>query len=52
MQRVGTKVLNLAAGTSIPDAPSGFRAYSREAALKLNVVTKFSYAMETLIQGW
>lgn len=51
MQRVGTKVLNLAAGTDLPDAPSGFRAYSREAALKLNVVTRFSYAMETLIQA-
>jgi glycosyltransferase involved in cell wall biosynthesis len=51
MQRVGTRVLNLAAGTDVPDAPSGFRAYSREAALKLNVVTRFSYAMETLIQA-
>lgn len=51
LQRFGTWVLNQAAGTSIPDAPSGFRAYSREAALKLNVVTRFSYAMETLIQA-
>jgi glycosyltransferase involved in cell wall biosynthesis len=51
MQRVGTKVLNAAAGTQVPDAPSGFRAYSREAALRLNVVTRFSYAMETLIQA-
>ncbi|HSX35404.1 MAG TPA: glycosyltransferase family 2 protein [Patescibacteria group bacterium] len=51
MQRIGTKVLNLAAGTQVPDAPSGFRAYSREAAIRLNVVTNFSYAMETLIQA-
>lgn len=51
MQRVGTKVLNLAAGTQVPDAPSGFRAYSRDAALQLNVVTRFSYAMETIIQA-
>lgn len=51
MQAVGTKVLNAAAGTKVPDAPSGFRAYSREAALQLNVVTRFSYAMETLIQA-
>ncbi len=51
LQRFGTRVLNLAAGTNIPDAPSGFRAYSREAALRLNVVTRFSYAMETLIQA-
>ncbi len=51
LQRIGTHVLNFAAGTKVPDAPSGFRAYSREAAIKLNVVTRFSYAMETLIQA-
>ena len=51
MQRVGTTILNIAAGTKVPDAPSGFRAYSREAALQLNVVTRFSYAMETIIQA-
>jgi len=51
LQRIGTWVLNRAAGTDIPDAPSGFRAYSREAAIKLNIVTHFSYAMETLIQA-
>lgn len=51
LQRVGTKVLNAAAGTNVPDAASGFRAYSREAALRLNTVTRFSYAMETLIQA-
>ncbi|MFA5004071.1 MAG: glycosyltransferase family 2 protein [Candidatus Saccharimonadales bacterium] len=51
LQRLGTNILNLAAGTDLPDAPSGFRAYSQEAALKLNVVTRFSYAMETLIQA-
>jgi glycosyltransferase involved in cell wall biosynthesis len=51
LQRFGTKVLNLAASTNVPDAPSGFRAYSREAAIKLNTVTTFSYAMETLIQA-
>lgn len=51
MQKFGTWVLNKAAGTDVPDAPSGFRAYSREALLQLNVVTRFSYAMETLIQA-
>jgi len=51
MQRVGTRVLNIAAGTKVPDAPSGFRAYSRQAAMQLNVVTRFSYAMETIIQA-
>lgn len=51
LQRFGTWILNKAASTNVPDAPSGFRAYSREAAIKLNVVTAFSYAMETLIQA-
>lgn len=51
LQRVGTWVLNKAANTRVPDAPSGFRAYSRDAAIRLNTVTTFSYAMETLIQA-
>jgi len=51
LQRLGTRVLNMAARTNVPDAASGFRAYSRETAMRLNVVTTFSYAMETLIQA-
>jgi glycosyltransferase involved in cell wall biosynthesis len=51
LQKLGTKVLNLAAGTSLPDAASGFRAYSKESLLRLNIVTRFSYAMETIIQA-
>lgn len=51
LQKVGSKVVNRAAGTRIPDAASGFRAYSRTALLKLNLVTKFSYTMETIIQA-
>ncbi len=51
LQRIGTGVLNVAAGTKVPDAPSGFRAYSRDAAIRLNVVTVFSYTMETIIQA-
>jgi glycosyltransferase involved in cell wall biosynthesis len=51
MQRFGSWVVNQAAGTDVPDAPSGFRAYSRDAAIKLNVITKFSYTMETIIQA-
>ncbi len=50
-QRLGTSVLNAAAGIKVQDAPSGFRAYSRDAALQLNIVTRFSYTMETLIQA-
>jgi hypothetical protein len=41
----------MAAGTDVPDAASGFRAYSREALLRLNTVTRFSYCMETIIQA-
>ena len=51
LQRVGSTVVNLAAGTDLPDAASGFRAYSRGALLRLNVVTQFSYCMETIIQA-
>lgn len=51
MQKVGSAVVNYAADTSLPDAASGFRAYSREALYRLNVVTQFSYCMETIIQA-
>jgi glycosyltransferase involved in cell wall biosynthesis len=51
MERVGSAVVNVAADTDLPDAPSGFRAYSRESLLRLNIVTDFSYAMETIIQA-
>lgn len=51
MQRVGSGVVNKAAGTDLPDAASGFRAYSRASLLRLNVVTQFSYCMETIIQA-
>ncbi|PZF79184.1 glycosyltransferase family 2 protein [Jiangella anatolica] len=51
MQRVGSRVVNYAARTDLPDAASGFRAYSRAALLRLNVVTQFSYCMETIIQA-
>jgi hypothetical protein len=43
--------VNLAAGTTLPDAASGFRAYSRESLIRLNVITRFSYCMETIIQA-
>jgi glycosyltransferase involved in cell wall biosynthesis len=51
MQRVGSQVVNRAASTDLPDAASGFRAYSRASLLRLNVVTQFSYCMETIIQA-
>jgi glycosyltransferase involved in cell wall biosynthesis len=51
LQRVGSVVVNKAAGTNLPDAVSGFRAYSREAILQLNTITRFSYTTETIIQA-
>lgn len=51
LQRFGSAVVNMAAGTNLPDAASGFRAYSRESLLQLNTITRFSYCMETIIQA-
>jgi hypothetical protein len=51
LQRVGSRVVNMAAGTELPDAASGFRAYSREALIRLNTIASFSYCMETIIQA-
>lgn len=51
LQRVGSAIVNKAAGTDLPDAASGFRAYSKEATLVLNTITRFSYCMETIIQA-
>lgn len=51
LQRWGSWVVRRASGTHVPDAPSGFRAYSREAALRLNVLTNYTYTLETIIQA-
>jgi glycosyltransferase involved in cell wall biosynthesis len=51
MQRFGSQVVNRAASTDLPDAASGFRAYSRASLFRINVVTQFSYCMETTIQA-
>jgi hypothetical protein len=51
LQRFGSWVVNFAAGTNVPDAPSGFRAYSRNACIKLNITARFSYTMEAIIQA-
>ncbi len=50
-QRLGSLVVRIASNTKIPDAPSGFRAYSREAALRLNVTNEYTYTLETIIQA-
>lgn len=51
LQKFGSWWVQFLSGTKIPDAVSGFRAYSREAAQQLNVVTDFSYVIETIIQA-
>ncbi|HEX6997488.1 MAG TPA: glycosyltransferase family 2 protein [Gammaproteobacteria bacterium] len=51
LQRFGTSVVRRLSGASVADAPSGFRAFSREAALRLIVLTRFSYTLETIIQA-
>ena len=51
LQRLGSWVVRRASGTNVPDATSGFRAYNREAALSLTVVSKFTYTLESLIQA-
>src|SRR6476646_627268 len=51
LQRLGSWVVRQASATDVPDTTSGFRAYNREAALQLQVVAKFTYALETIIQA-
>jgi glycosyltransferase involved in cell wall biosynthesis len=51
LQRLGSWVVRRASSTSVPDTTSGFRAYNREAALALQVVSKFTYTLETIIQA-
>lgn len=51
LQKLGSLVVRLASGTSIEDAPSGFRAISRDAALQLNVFNGYTYTLETIIQA-
>jgi glycosyltransferase involved in cell wall biosynthesis len=51
LQRLGSWVVRRASNTQVPDATSGFRAYNREAALSLTVVSTFTYTLESLIQA-
>ena len=51
LERFGSWVVRLVSSTTVPDAPSGFRAYSREAALRLFVTSDFSYTLDNLIQA-
>jgi glycosyltransferase involved in cell wall biosynthesis len=51
LQRLGSAVVRRASGTDVPDTTSGFRAYNREAALQMQVVSKFTYTLESIIQA-
>ena len=51
LQHFGSWVVRKASNTQIPDAPSGFRAYSREAAMRMNVVNDYTYTLETIVQA-
>ena len=51
LQRIGSRVVQLASNTRVPDAPSGFRAMSRAAAMQLNVFSSYTYTLETIIQA-
>lgn len=51
LQHFGSYVVRVVSNTEIPDAPSGFRAYSREAARRLNVINEYTYTLETIVQA-
>jgi glycosyltransferase involved in cell wall biosynthesis len=51
LQRLGSWIVRRASETSVPDTTSGFRAYNREAALQVQVVSRFTYTLETVIQA-
>ena len=51
LQHLGSWVVRQASGTNVPDTTSGFRAYNREAAIQMAVVSKFTYTLETIIQA-
>lgn len=49
LQRFGSRIVRYLSGLDVPDATTGFRAYSKEAAIKLNVLSEFTYTLETII---
>lgn len=51
LQHLGSWTVRVASKSDIPDAPSGFRAYSRDAAMRLNVVNEYTYTLETIVQA-
>lgn len=51
LQRIGSTVVRHLAGSTIADATTGFRAYNREAALNLNIISNYTYTLESIIQA-
>ena len=51
LQRIGSLVVRMLAGSNIPDATTGFRAYNKEAALRLNIISEYTYTLESIIQA-
>jgi glycosyltransferase involved in cell wall biosynthesis len=51
LQKMGSMMVRLLSGTNVPDTVSGFRAFSREAAMQINVISAYSYTVETIIQA-
>ena len=51
LQHLGSFIVRVASRTDIPDAPSGFRAYSRDAAMRINVTNEYTYTLETIVQA-
>jgi len=51
LQKIGSATVRKLSGTDVPDTVSGFRAFSREAAIRLNIISPFSYTIETIIQA-
>jgi glycosyltransferase involved in cell wall biosynthesis len=51
LQRLGSAMVRVLSGTDVADATSGFRAFSREAALRINVISSYTYTIETIIQA-
>ncbi|OOO00370.1 MAG: glycosyl transferase [Epulopiscium sp. Nele67-Bin004] len=51
LQKLGSNVVRKASNTEVSDTTSGFRAYSRDAAMKLNVISEYTYTLETIIDA-
>ncbi|HFQ82001.1 MAG TPA: glycosyltransferase family 2 protein [Desulfobacterales bacterium] len=51
LQKFGSTIVRVLSGTDLPDAVSGFRAFSRDAAMQLNILTHYSYTVETILQA-